>query len=262
MKSSFPTVSIIMGAYNAGAFIQQTVQSILNQNYPQLEILVTDDASTDDTFSLLKSFSDPRMRVFRNLKNQGSASVRNRGLKFARGAYIHFFDHDDIMLPGSLRKRVEFLEGHPEAKVVFGYTAEIIGKNGRPLRQNVQRGIFPNRAAFETYRKNLKYLRLQPLATYDLVRQFFPIPLLGLGNLLFRKDFVERAGQFDAGFKVIDDSDYIFRLIRHSPFYFVDAPVKYYRFHGENQSCRASQRRIRSEKMRIEARFNSRLGDA
>ena len=247
-QKRFPLASVVMASYNARPWISDTVKSILSQDYSPLELVIVDDASTDGTLSLLNSIKDRRVRVYRNKKNLGLSATCNRGLKLARGEYINFFDDDDLMLPGAVRKRAKFLSGHKESQIVFGYTQQIIGKDGRVLKRYERKGVFPSQRHFEEYKRSLRFLRLFKTIDFNIMRRFFLPPLSSLNNLLVRKSLIERVGLFRPDLKVMNDSDYMFRLIQASPFHFIDVPVKHYRFHGGNTTCCSSEGLISRER--------------
>lgn len=106
-------VSVIMPSYNASRFIGASIESVLNQTYSNLELLITDDHSTDEeTIELIKSYAekDPRVRIFLLPENNGAGYSRNNSIKEARGRYIAFCDSDDRWLPDKLEKQIEFMQ--------------------------------------------------------------------------------------------------------------------------------------------------------
>jgi len=107
-----PLVSIIMPAYNAAAYLQAAVESVLKQTYPQWELIVINDASTDGTSALAMGLAaqDQRIRVFQQAENTGVASARNRGLDNAAGKYIAFLDSDDLWEPEKLATQIQLME--------------------------------------------------------------------------------------------------------------------------------------------------------
>lgn len=108
---SKPFISIITPTYNSLQFIDNTIQSILNQSYTNWELLITDDCSTDGTWDLLKqyTFKDNRIKIFQLEKNSGPGVARNHSIKQATGRFIAFCDSDDVWLPDKLEKQVNFL---------------------------------------------------------------------------------------------------------------------------------------------------------
>lgn len=112
--STAPTVSIIVPAYNAARWLRETIDSVLAQTYPDFELVIVDDASTDDTVAIARDTGDPRVRVIESEKNAGAAISRNVGIEAARGEYLAFLDADDIALPQRIERQVSFLERHPD----------------------------------------------------------------------------------------------------------------------------------------------------
>lgn len=117
---SAPLVTVLMPAYNASPYLREAVDSILGQTVSDFELLVVDDGSTDDTVEILRSYSDPRIRIESTPTNQGVTAALNRGLDLAAGRYIVRMDADDISLPDRLEQQVRFMEEHPEVGVCGG----------------------------------------------------------------------------------------------------------------------------------------------
>ena len=115
-----PLVSVIMGVYNGSATLEQAVRSVLDQTYRNLELIICDDASTDDTWERLQTLAqrDSRIRLVRNTRNQGAGGARDRCLEQARGSYIALMDADDVSMPTRLEKQIEALENAPELSFV------------------------------------------------------------------------------------------------------------------------------------------------
>jgi len=127
-----PLVSVITAAYNAERFIREAVDSVLAQTLTDFELIVVDDASTDATADILKSYADKRIRVLRNERNLKRAAARNIGAAIARGKYVAIHDADDIALPHRLETQVRYLDLHPRV-VVVGSQAVGIGEQGNVL---------------------------------------------------------------------------------------------------------------------------------
>jgi hypothetical protein len=113
-----PLVSVIIPAYNYGRFLGEAVSSVLCQTFRDLECIVVDDGSTDDTGQVLASFTDPRM-VFAATPRLGVSGARNRGLELSRGRFIAFLDADDRWRPGKLERQVGLLAEEPDVDMVF-----------------------------------------------------------------------------------------------------------------------------------------------
>lgn len=121
-------VSIIMPSYNTGAFIAESIQSVLNQTYTNWELIIVDDCSTDNTDEILNMYlEDKRIRYLKNEKNFGAAISRNRALREAKGRYIAFLDSDDLWEPEKLRLQLSFMK---EKGYAFTYTDYRMQVNG------------------------------------------------------------------------------------------------------------------------------------
>lgn len=101
-------ISIMMPAYNASQFIHSAILSVISQTYPNWELIIVNDGSTDDTAEIIKEFSDSRIKIFHQ-QNQGEASARNTALQLMEGEWIAFLDADDQFLPDFLEKMLAFL---------------------------------------------------------------------------------------------------------------------------------------------------------
>ena len=105
-----PLVSVIIPCYNGEKYICECIRSVTSQTYKNIEIIIINDASEDETLTRIQQFSDYRIKVLSNSKRKGIAYSLNKGIKNARGKYIARLDSDDVMLPHRIRKQVDFLE--------------------------------------------------------------------------------------------------------------------------------------------------------
>lgn len=113
MEVSHPLVSVIIPAYNAGKLIRETLDSVVNQSWPLLEVFVIDDGSSDDTVSVAREYQSDRLHVIEQ-KNGGACIARNKGLALSKGKYIQFLDADDVLSHDKIEKQVEILEKYPD----------------------------------------------------------------------------------------------------------------------------------------------------
>lgn len=103
-------VSIIMPSWNTGKYIAQSIDSVLKQTYPNWELIIVDDCSTDNTDEVISNYTDKRIRYLKNSNNSGAALTRNRALREAQGEWIAFLDSDDLWLPPKLEHQIAFME--------------------------------------------------------------------------------------------------------------------------------------------------------
>lgn len=125
-------VSVIMPSYNTALYIEETIQSVLDQTYKNWELLIVDDCSTDDTDEVVQQFlCDKRIHYLKNEENSGAAVSRNRALREAKGRWIAFLDSDDLWIPDKLRQQINFME---KKNYHFSYTEyEEIDEKSEPL---------------------------------------------------------------------------------------------------------------------------------
>lgn len=117
-----PLVSVVMATYNTEySMIREAVESLINQTYTNWELILIDDCSTKyNNFSFLDEYDDSRIKLFHNEENLGCTKCFNKGIRLAQGEYIARLDADDIALPRRLQMQVEYMNSHPDAKVVSG----------------------------------------------------------------------------------------------------------------------------------------------
>jgi len=114
----YPTVTVLMSAYNSASFILEAVESILKQNWTDFEFLIIDDGSNDNSVDIIRHYQDERINLILNESNIGLTASLNRGLSIAKGKYIARMDADDIAEPNRLSSQVNFLEQHPEIGIL------------------------------------------------------------------------------------------------------------------------------------------------
>lgn len=135
---SVPEVTVITPVYNASAYILKTIESVQNQSHENWEMIVVDDASSDDSVELIQEAAskDGRIRCVELPANSGAAVARNTGIKKARGAYLAFLDSDDLWAPDKLTVQLAFMK---EKGCAFSHTAyEWIDDEGRPMNRTIK----------------------------------------------------------------------------------------------------------------------------
>lgn len=117
MSAMRPMVSVILPTYNRAYILKRAIDSVLAQTYPNFELIVIDDGSTDNTMELLSHYHDPRLVVLAPGKRGGAAAARNRGIEVAKGDYVAFQDSDDEWFLEKLDRQVTHIESYPDASV-------------------------------------------------------------------------------------------------------------------------------------------------
>jgi glycosyltransferase involved in cell wall biosynthesis len=117
--SSQPLVSIITPSFNQSKFLEETIQSVLGQDYDRVEYLLIDGASTDNSLDIIRKYTQ-RLSYWVSEPDRGQAQAINKGLKQAKGDILGWLNSDDVLLPGTIRRAVETLQAHPDVDVVYG----------------------------------------------------------------------------------------------------------------------------------------------
>lgn len=138
MKNILITIGIPV--YNGEKYINQAIDSILNQTYDNFELIITDDGSTDNTLAVLNQYQDSRIKIISDGKNKGISYRLNQQIALAKGRYFVRMDSDDIMFPNRIEKQIEYLEQYPEVDVV-GSKAIVIDEQNKIIGE---RGIIKN----------------------------------------------------------------------------------------------------------------------
>lgn len=128
MNTDNPKVTILMPAYNAAKYIGDAIRSVLEQSFTDLELLIVNDGSTDETGKIVKSFNDPRIRLVAQ-DNRGVAAALNFGLSHAKADYIARFDADDICYPNRIKIQYDFITAYPEYSII-GSAADYMDAHG------------------------------------------------------------------------------------------------------------------------------------
>lgn len=143
-------VSIITPSYNSEQFISDTIMSVINQTHKDWELIIVDDASTDNTCNIVLEFSknDYRIKLIKQLKNLGTGVTRNTAIKATQGNYIAFLDSDDLWKPNKLETQLAYMKSKNTAICFSSY--ELINEYGKPLNKIIE--ALPKL----TYQKQLK----------------------------------------------------------------------------------------------------------
>lgn len=136
-------VSVCIPVYNGGKYLNEAINSLLNQTYEDFEIILVDDSSTDNSIEIIQSYKDKRIHLYKNEKNQGIAYTRNRAIDLANSEYIALLDDDDIAVPYRLEHEVKFLDDNKDIDVVGGHLRRI-DKNGNDLNSQWNVYLNPN----------------------------------------------------------------------------------------------------------------------
>ena len=132
MKDPFPLVTIVTPAYNRASFLDETIQSVLSQNYPKIEYIVLDDGSNDHTRQVLEKYTG--RIIWESHPNMGETATVNKGFGMARGEIICVVNSDDPLLPGAVSEAVKLMQARPDVLAAYSDWNEI-GPNSELIKQ-------------------------------------------------------------------------------------------------------------------------------
>lgn len=187
-------ISVVMPCYNAGKYIKEAIDSVLNQSYNDWELIIVNDGSTDDSLSVAESFSDKRIHIF-SQPNSGACVARNKGIELASGEYLKFLDADDILEKDCLKNQMEQIKTLKENQVPFG-DYDNIDESGKRLSTFL----------FSEHQDMLDVLRT------DQPYFFFKYWHILISSPLLRKKDLVACGGYDVELKRGQEFDMHFRL--------------------------------------------------
>lgn len=185
-------VSILMPVYNGSEYIEEAIESLIKQTYRNLEIIVVDNASTDDSVEKVERFDDDRIHVYVNDENKGQLYSLQRGVSLAHGKYVARLDCDDVSTPERIETQLKYMEAHPEVMLCGCNTYEIIDREVQKVK-NIE----------NNKEENVKIKSLY----YDSVAH---------SSFFFRREELEKAGIGYEKYKYAQDYHMIFDILERS----------------------------------------------
>lgn len=217
LSNKLPKISIITPSYNQARLIGKTIQSVLSQNYPNLEYILMDGGSTDGTLNILKRYKD--RLIWFSQKDKGQSDAINKGIKKATGEIIGYLNSDDLLCENALFHIAEFYQNNPDYFWVTG-RCQVIDERGDKIRSLV------------TLYKNfwLRFLR-------------FPVSLFFINYIsqpatFWRREVVNKIGYFDKSLYYVMDYDYWLRLSKIYKLGFIDKYLASFRIHKKSKSLK------------------------
>jgi glycosyltransferase involved in cell wall biosynthesis len=217
MKSAYPKVSVFVLTYNQKLFVQEAIESILTQQYPNLEIVIGDDGSTDGAQEILLQYQSKHPSLFKLIlsqSNEGITANCNKIVKECTGEYIAWLGGDDIWMPGKLMKQVSLMEHNPRASLCVSKVEWFDSKTNKTMF------IYP-RGEF-----NVEKMSIIETAYY--------IGCNG-SSYMFRKTAIPQYG-FEPSISMFSDWLFVVETLRNGSLVFINEALARYRRHGESMS--------------------------
>lgn len=231
-----PLFSVLIANYNNGRFLQEAIDSVLGQTFPDWEVIIVDDASTDDSPSIYEKYaSDGRFRIYRNEKNSGCGFTKRKCIKLAEGELCGFLDSDDALMPNALEVMVGAHAEHPECSLIYSTCYRYSGDKDADMPIWDFIGPIPEASDFLIFRKRL-------------VSHF----------VSFKKAYYNRTVGIDRTLLCAEDRDLYYKLEEVGKLLHLPVPLYYYRVNNVNSvSIGTEEKDIRAHHYSVCAELNA-----
>ena len=218
-----PLVTLICLCYNHARFLREALDSVLNQTYPNLEIIVADDFSTDNSREIIEEYvrKFPRIKYLPNERNLGNCAAFNRAFKISQGEFIIDFATDDVLMPERVAEQIAAFEKLDASYGVIYTDAELIDDSGRHL------GYF--------YKRDQGGKHLKPTPSGEVFAEVLARHFISTPTMMMRRSVFEKLGGYDASL-AYEDFDFWVRSARTFKYFFLDKPLTKRRIHAAQMS--------------------------
>lgn len=227
LRKRSPLVSVVVASYNHEAYVQECLQSVLDQDFQDFEIVVTDDGSSDQTVARILEVQDPRIRLNVLPHNRGACIATNDAILRSRGKYIAVLNSDDYFLPGKLSQQVAVLQAHLHLGAVFGLPA-FVNEHGSAFEDPAHR----DHNAFVA----------KDRSRFEWLRHFFDVGnALCHPTVLIRREVYEKIGLYDPRLAQVPDLDMWIRLAAHTELHVMPIALTAFRVRDGMQNASAGR---------------------
>jgi glycosyltransferase involved in cell wall biosynthesis len=200
-----PLITIVTPSYNQSRYLEQTIRSVLGQDYPSIEYFVIDGGSTDSSVEVIRRYEN-QLSGWVSEKDRGQADAINKGFQRASGEFIAWLNSDDLYQPGAIRKAIETFQKHPAAGMVYGKVLSI-DENSKPF----------NLQTFNPY-------SLSDLMAFNIISQ---------PAVFMRRSILEQAGYLDLDYHLLLDHHLWLRMAALAPMVYISETLAAARYHAE-----------------------------
>jgi glycosyltransferase involved in cell wall biosynthesis len=203
MSETHPLVTIVTPSYNQAEYLEQTIQSVLGQEYPALEYFIVDGGSKDGSLEIIQKYAD-QLAWWVSERDKGQADAINKGLARANGKYVAWLNSDDVYLPGTILKAVETLERYPDVGLVYGNLFSINARG-----------------------EHVHTIQYRPFALEDLLAFF----IIGQPTVFMRRSILEKVGYLSEDYHYLLDHHLWLRFAAESGLKYISEPWAAARYH-------------------------------
>lgn len=226
---NWPKISVVMPSYNQAQFLETTLRSVLDQEYPNLELIVIDGGSTDDSVEIIKKYA-PQIHYWVSEPDGGQTNGLIKGFNQATGDIVCWLNSDDLHEPETLRTVAEFFTQTPEARFVYG-NCTWISPSGEVMY----------------YRREMGFIKWIWLYAYN----YIPQPAS-----FWKRDLYLEVGGLDSSFSLDMDGDLFARFSRVTPLHHIDKPLARFRFYPEQRNQKFREQSDREESAILNRELN------
>ena len=212
-SSAYPKVTIVTPSYNQAQFLEETIRSVLLQDYPNLEYIVIDGGSKDGSVDIIRKY-EPWIAYWVSEVDKGQADAINKGFKKATGEFLGWLNSDDYLYPGAIAKMAKELENNPDVSFVYG---------------DIDQGSENNKSRL--YGKN---------STIDEMLKTYRVPIPQQGSM-WRRSVIDEIGGLDPRWQCVLDREFFLRVTRKFKIAYVPGTLGFFRHHSDSKSISASK---------------------
>lgn len=223
-NSTTPIVSVIIPAYNHEKYVMAAVESVISQTLKDIELIVINDGSTDNTLQVIEKITDPRVSIFTQ-NNQGAATTINAGIGIAKGRYVTILNSDDLFTPDRLFTLSNYLDRNPSFGVAVSRVIPI-DNNDKIISDREAYGSWLNWYGEATNCVDQDVFHYFPL----LIKNF----IVTTSNIFVKRSVFENNKGFEEKLRFCHDYEFLLRVVQKESIYFNDTPLLKYRLHDEN----------------------------
>lgn len=226
-----PLVSIVTPSYNQGKFLERTIVSVLSQDYPNIEYIVMDGGSNDNSVEIIKKYSN-KIKFWVSEKDKGQSDAINKGWKMATGQYCSYLNSDDELAPGAVTAIMDAFLKDPSAGTVYGDYTFIDGDNG----------VLEKGKGHQTDFKRL------------LVNG--QMPAIAQPSSFYRMDLIRKVNYIDESLHLSMDYDLLLKLAKNAPMVYIPATISLFRLHGNAKSSTLAKKHWK-ETLKVIMRYST-----
>lgn len=226
-------VSVIMPVYNNETYVGKAIESVLNQTIDDLELIIIDDGSTDNTKNVIRSYNDNRIKYYYQ-RNLGPGAARNYGMSLSKAKFIAFIDSDDMYKPNKLEEQLHFLTNNSQYGLVY-CEAEVIDSDGNHLGD---------------VKSDSNYTNKEDMHAFMLFRQVMP----AVAAIVIRRECYEAGFRYDENLFGGEDYNFVLKLSEKFNFYYL--PLNLYKYRRHNKNITNEQAKMEEGELKVLSQYS------